>query len=82
NVLPCLFNVKIFNFFWSTLIGIIPSTFLIVSIGSGIEKIINQNLEAPGLLEIIYSPDIYMPMIAFLALIIITIVTRKIFYKK
>ena len=82
NVLPCLFNVKIFNFFWSTLIGIIPSTFLIVSIGSGLEKIINQNLEAPGLLEIIYSPDIYMPMIAFLALIIITIVTRKIFYKK
>ena len=82
NVLPCLFNVKIFNFFWSTLIGIIPSTFLIVSIGSGLEKIINQNLEAPRLLEIIYSPDIYMPMIAFLALIIITIVTRKIFYKK
>jgi len=82
NVLPCLFNVKIFNFFWSTLIGIIPSTFLIVSIGSGLEKIINQNLEAPRLLEIIYSPDIYIPMIAFLALIIITIVTRKIFYKK
>ena len=82
NVLPCLFNVKIFNFFWSTLIGIIPSTFLIVSIGSGLEKIINQNLEAPRLLEIIYSPDIYMPMIAFAALIIITIVTRKIFYKK
>ena len=82
NVLPCLFNVKIFNFFWSTLIGIIPSTFLIVSIGSGIEKIINQNLEAPGLLEIIYSPDIYIPMIAFVALIIITIITRKIFYKK
>ena len=82
NVLPCLFNVKISNFFWSTLIGIIPSTFLIVSIGSGLEKIINQNLEAPRLLEIIYSPDIYMPMIAFVALIIITIVTRKIFYKK
>jgi len=82
NVLPCLFNVKISNFFWSTLIGIIPSTFLIVSIGSGLEKIINQNLEAPKLLEIIYSPDIYIPMIAFAALIIITIITRKIFYKK
>ena len=81
NVLPCLFNVKVYNFFWSTLIGIIPSTFLIVSIGSGLEKIINQNLEAPKLLEIIYSPDIYMPMIAFAALIIVTIITRKIFYK-
>ena len=82
NVLPCLFNVKISNFFWSTLIGIIPSTFLIVSIGSGLEKIIDQNLEAPKLLEIMYSPDIYIPMIAFAALIIITIITRKIFYKK
>ncbi|MDC1049367.1 VTT domain-containing protein [Candidatus Pelagibacter sp.] len=82
NVLPCLFNVKISNFFWSTLIGIIPSAFLIVSIGSGLEKIINQNLEAPKLSEIMYSPDIYIPMIAFVALIIITIVTRKIFYKK
>ena len=82
NVLPCLFNVKVYNFFWSTLIGIIPSTFLIVSIGSGLEKIINQNLEAPKLLEIIYSPDIYIPMIAFAALIVITIIMRKIFYKK
>ena len=82
NVLPCLFNVKISNFFWSTLIGIVPSTFLIVSIGSGLEKIINQNLKAPKLLEIMYSPDIYIPMIAFAALIIITIITRKIFYKK
>ena len=82
NVLPCLFNVKVSNFFWSTIIGIIPSTFLLVSIGSGLEKIINQNLEAPKLLEIMYTPDIYIPMIAFAALIIITIITRKIFYKK
>ena len=82
NVLPCLFNVKISNFFWSTLIGVIPSTFLIVSIGSGLEKIINQNLEAPKLLEIIYSPDIYMPLIAFEALLIFAIIARKIFYKK
>ena len=82
NLLPCLFNVKISNFFWSTLIGIIPSTFLIVSIGSGLEKIIEQNLEAPKLLEIIYSPDIYIPMIAFGALLIVAIIARKIFYKK
>ena len=82
NVLPCLFNVKVYNFFWSTLIGIVPSTFLIVSIGSGLEKIINQNLEAPKLLEIIYSPDIYIPMIAFGTLLIVAIIARKTFYKK
>jgi uncharacterized membrane protein YdjX (TVP38/TMEM64 family) len=82
NVLPCLFNVKIFNFFWSTLIGIIPSTFLLVSIGSGLEKIIDENLEAPNILDIIYSPEVYIPMILFVVLITVTIFTRKIFYKK
>ena len=82
NILPCIFNVKVNNFFWSTLIGIIPSIFLIVSIGSGLEKVIKENLEAPRILDLIYTPDIYIPMFAFVALIIITIIAKKIFYKK
>jgi uncharacterized membrane protein YdjX (TVP38/TMEM64 family) len=82
NVLPCIFNVKINNFFWSTLIGITPATFLIVSIGSGIEKIIDQNLVAPEIRDIIYSPDIYIPIIFFLFLVLITFVLKKVFYKK
>ena len=82
NVLPCIFNVRLSNFFWSTLIGIVPQLFLIVSIGSGIEKIIEQNLEAPRFIDLIYSPDIYVPIFAFLALMIVTIIARKIFYKK
>ena len=68
-------------FFWATLIGLTPQLFLIVSIGSGLEKIIEQNLEAPRIIDLIYSPDIYIPMLAFAALIIITIIARKIFYK-
>ena len=82
NVLPCIFNVKISNFFWATLIGITPATFLIVSIGSGIEKIIDQNLVAPEIIDIIYSPDIYIPIISFLLLVLITFVLKKFFYKK
>ena len=82
NVLPCIFNVRVNNFFWATLIGTTPQFFLIVSIGSGLEKIIEQNLEAPRIIDLIYSPDIYIPMLAFLALIIITIIGKKIFYKK
>ena len=81
-MLPCIFNVRVSNFFWATLIGLTPPLFLVVSIGSGLEKIIEQNLEAPRIIDLIYSPDIYIPMIAFAALIIITIITRKIFYKK
>ncbi len=81
NVLPCIFNVKVKNFFWSTLLGIVPQTFLIVSIGSGLEKIINKNLEAPKIIDIIYAPEIFVPILAFAALIIATIIARKIFYK-
>jgi uncharacterized membrane protein YdjX (TVP38/TMEM64 family) len=81
-VLPCIFNVRISNFFWSTLIGIAPATFLIVSIGSGLEKIIDQNLVPPTVRDIIYSPDIYIPVIFFVSLILITFFLKKIFYKK
>jgi uncharacterized membrane protein YdjX (TVP38/TMEM64 family) len=81
NVLPCIFNVKIRNFFWTTMIGIIPQLFLWVSIGSGLENIIDKNLEAPGVKDIIFSPEIYIPLIAFTLLILISIIARKIFYK-
>ena len=82
NVIPCIFNVRISNFFWATTLGIIPQIFLIVSIGSGLEKIIDQNLETPSFKDLIFSPDIYLPLLGFFLLIILTIVLRKLFYKK
>ena len=82
NVLPCIFNVKISNFFWATIIGLIPSLFIVVSIGSGLEEVIDKNLEAPSLIDLIVSPSIYIPMIAFFALLLTTIFIRKIFFKK
>ncbi|MDB3895149.1 VTT domain-containing protein [Candidatus Pelagibacter sp.] len=80
-LLPTIFNVKIINFFFATLIGIIPQIFLAVSIGSGFEKIIDQNSEVPGITDIIFSEDIYIPILAFFGLILVTIFLRKIFYK-
>ena len=81
-ILPTLFNVKVRNFFLATIIGIIPQTFLIVSIGSGLETIIQKNLEPPKIMDIISSPNIYWPLIIFIFLVIITIFLRKLFYKK
>ena len=81
-LLPAIFNVKALNFFFATLIGIIPQIFLAVSIGSGIEKIIDNNLEAPGLSELILSSEIYKPLIGFFILILLSIIGRKIFYKR
>ena len=81
-LLPTIFNVRTVNFFFATLIGIIPQIFLAVSIGSGIEKFIDNNLEAPGFLELVLSPDIYIPLIGFFILVLLSIIGRKIFYKE
>ena len=80
-LLPALFNVKLKNYFFATLIGIIPSTFIVVSIGSGFEKIIDRNEEVPLIRDIILSPEIYIPILAFFVLVLITILLRKFFYK-
>ena len=80
-LLPTIFNVSIRNFFFASFLGIIPQVFLAVSIGSGLEKIIEQNLEAPKIMDLIISPNIYIPLIAFACLVIVTIFLRKLFYK-
>ena len=81
-LLPTLFNVKKVNFFFATFIGIIPQVFLVVSIGDGLEKVIEENTEVPAITDIIFSPDIYIPVLAFLILVLITILLRKLFYRK
>ena len=82
NVLPCIFNVKVSNFFLATFIGMIPQIFILTSISSGLEKVIDQNLKAPKVTDVIVNPDIYIPLITFFILILMTIFFRKFFYKK
>ena len=81
NVLPCMFNVKVSNFFLASFLGMIPQLFLVCSIGSGLEKVISQNLETPTILDLITSQEIYLPIIAFVFLVLVSLFLRKIFYK-
>ncbi len=81
NVLPVLFNVKIKNYFFGTLIGMTPQVFIWSSLGSGIEKIIDNNIQAPSTKDLILSPDIYVPIIGFIILIISALITKKFFLR-
>ena len=81
NILPVLFNIKVKNFFFGSLIGMAPQLFIGASIGEGIEKIIYLNEEAPSFLTIVNSKDIYIPIIFFIFFIILTYLLRKKFYK-
>ena len=81
NTLPVIFNIRIINYFFGTLLGMIPQLFIMVSIGSGLEKIIKTKNSPPSFFEIIASKDIYLPLIAFIAIVVISIFLKKKFYK-
>jgi uncharacterized membrane protein YdjX (TVP38/TMEM64 family) len=81
NILPTIFNVKLKNFFFGSIIGLSPLTFVGVSLGAGLNEIIQKNIEAPSLIEILLSPEIYIPIIAFIILLIAGIFIKNIFYK-
>ena len=82
NILPTLFNVKIKNFFFGSIIGMTPQLFIGASLGSGIEKIIKTNQDMPSFFTLLTSKEIYIPIIAFIIFIILAYILRKIFYKK
>ena len=81
NILPTIFNVKLKNFFFGSIIGLSPQIFVGVSLGAGLNEIIQKNIETPSLIEILFSPEIYIPIIAFIILLIAGIFIKNIFYK-
>ena len=81
NLLPILFKVRIENYFFGTFIGIIPQVFIITSLGGGIEKIIKNNDSVPSVFELLTSSEIYLPILGFIFLIILTFIIKKIIYK-
>ena len=81
NVLPVIFNMSAKNYIIATLLGIIPTTFVTVALGSGIEKIIDKNAEL-GFLPVVQSPEIYLPIIGFFIILIIAFFIKRIFSNK
>jgi len=82
NLLPVLFNISIKKYFISTFLGILPALFILVSLGEGIEDIIKNNDSVPGMLELISTSEIYIPIIGFFFLLILTLICKKFFIKK
>ena len=56
-----------------------PQVFIWASLGSGLEKIIDQNLEFPNFIDLIMTKEIYLPIIGFGILIFIGFIVRKYF---
>ena len=80
NVLPVIFNMSVKNYIAATFLGIIPTTFVTVALGSGIENIIDQNTKL-NFLSVFLSPEIHLPIIGFIILLIIAFFIKRFFFK-
>ncbi len=81
NILPTLFNIKVKNFFFGSVIGMAPQLFVGVSLGAGLSKILEENNEPPTFYDLILTADIYLPIIGIIILVLIAIFMRNFFFK-
>ncbi len=81
NLIPCMFSVSVKNFFLGTVLGMIPQTFIISSLGAGLKKQIKKNIEPPSIIDLISSFEIYAPIAGFILLLIIAYLIKNFFYK-
>tara|TARA_B100001029_G_scaffold114458_1_gene94679 strand:- start:795 stop:1523 length:729 start_codon:yes stop_codon:yes gene_type:complete len=79
NVLPVLFNISTKNYFFGTLIGSGPPMFVSVALGAGLQNFIDKNYEL-SFFQLISSPDIYLPIIGFLVIIVSAFFVKKFFF--
>ena len=76
NLLPVIFNINAKNYLLGTIIGIMPAIFIMVSLGSGINEAIYSFEEFPSLLSLISLPEIYIPVVGFFILLILSILLK------
>tara|TARA_Y100001935_G_C17125054_1_gene417677 strand:+ start:18 stop:734 length:717 start_codon:yes stop_codon:yes gene_type:complete len=81
NILPTLFNVKIINFFFGSIIGMLPQLFVGASLGAGLNKVIENNEKLPTIFDILLNPDIYLPIIGLMIFVLMGFLIKKKFYK-
>jgi len=81
NVLPILFDMPLKNYIIATFVGSIPSMFVTVALGSGIEKVIDQNVEL-SISTVLFSPEIYIPITAFFIILFIAFIIKKFYFKQ
>ena len=76
NVLPVIFKMKNYNYFFASFFGFIPSFFIWNTIGSGINKFIKEADEF-NFINLILSREIYFPLIIFIILILGSLISKK-----
>ena len=79
NLLPVIFKIKNHNYFFASLFGFIPHFYIWNAIGAGINKFVKISDEF-NLLNLILSRDIYVPILIFVVVILISLIIKFFFF--
>ncbi len=79
NLIPVLFDMKKINYFLASFFGLIPSMFILNTIGAGLNSYIEQ-AENFSMIDFIFTPEIYLPICMFAILMLLSIVIKKKFF--
>ena len=79
NLIPILFRMKKINYFFSSLFGFVPGFFIINTIDAGLNNYIEQ-ADKFNMIDLILTPNIYLPIFMFVVLMIISLLIKKNFF--
>ena len=79
NLIPVLFDMKKINYFLASFFGLIPSMFIMNTIGAGLNSYVEQ-AENFNMIDFILTPEIYLPICMFAILMIFSFIIKKKFF--
>ena len=71
--------MKKINYFFASFFGFIPGFFIINTIGAGLNTYISQ-ADSFSMIDFIFTPQIYLPILMFSALMFFSIIIKKNFF--
>ena len=79
NLIPILFGMKKINYFLASFFGFIPSFFIMNTIGAGLNTYVEEAQNC-SLINLIFTSDIYIPILMFVGLMFLSFVLKKKFF--
>lgn len=80
NLLPALVGVRFYNFFWTTIVGIIPGALVFTWIGVGLGEVFDRG-ERPDL-SLLWEPQVIAPILGLCILAALPIIIKTLRGKK
>ena len=79
NLIPILFGMKKINYFLASFFGFIPCFFIMNTIGAGLNTYVEE-AQNFSLINLIFTSDIYIPILMFIGLMFLSFVLKKKFF--